>query len=292
LKAVVLAGGFGTRLRPLSCTRPKLLFPICNKPLLDWTLERLAKSEVKEVVLAVNYMSEAFIQRYGNSTRGIRLFHSREEKPLGTGGPIKKAEELIGHEEPFLVLNGDILTDFDYSKLMNKHVEKGATATIALHRVKDPSRYGVVELTDKNRVIRFAEKPIPQEAPSNLANAGIYILDPLIFDYIPVGRPVSIEREVFPKLAVEKKLYGYDSKGLWIDIGKSEDYLRANKLFLDTKIKKSQLAKSVSMKSAVNIRDPTVVGEKVVIEEKSKVGPYVAIGERTILGRRFLSRIR
>lgn len=288
MKAVVLAGGFGTRLRPLSCTRPKLLFPICNRPLLDWTLERLAKSGVKEVVLAVNYMSEAFIQRYGNSTRGIRLFHSREEKPLGTGGPIKKAEGIIGHEEPFLVLNGDILTDFDYMKLMNKHIEKGATATIALHRVEDPSRYGVVELAEKNRVVRFVEKPSTTKAPSNLANAGIYILDPLIFDYIPAGRPVSIEREVFPKLAVERKLYGYDSKGLWIDIGKPEDYLRANKLLLDTEIKKSQVANNVNMKSAVNIRDPTVIGEKVVIEEKSKVGPYVAIGERTILGKKVL----
>ena len=285
MKAVVLAGGFGTRLRPLSCTRPKLLFPICNRPLLDWTLERLAKSGVKEVVLAVNYMAEAFIQRYGNSTRGMRLFHSREEKPLGTGGPIKNAEELIGRKEPFLVLNGDILTDFDYSKLMEKHIEKGATATIALYRVADTSRYGIAELTEKNRVVRFVEKPAREKAPSNLANAGIYALDPEIFDYIPGGRPVSIEREVFPKLADEGKLYGYDFEGSWIDIGKREDYLKANKLLLDTQIKKSQLGKSVHMKSDVEIKHPTVVGEKVVIEEKSKVGPYAAVGERTILGK-------
>jgi NDP-sugar pyrophosphorylase family protein len=285
LKAVVLAGGFGTRLRPLSCTRPKLLFPICNRPLLDWTLERLAKSGVKEVVLAVNYMAEAFIQRYGNSTRGMRLFHSREEKPLGTGGPIKNAEKLIGRKEPFLVLNGDILTDFDYSKLMEKHIEKGATATIALYRVADTSRYGIAELTEKNRVVRFVEKPAREKAPSNLANAGIYALDPEIFDYTPGGQPVSIEREVFPKLADEGKLYGYDFEGSWIDIGKREDYLKANKLLLDTQIKKSQLGKSVPMKSDVEIKHPTVVGEKVVIEEKSKVGPYAAVGERTILGK-------
>jgi NDP-sugar pyrophosphorylase family protein len=285
LKAVVLAGGFGTRLRPLSCTRPKLLFPVCNRPLLDWTLERLDKSGIKDVVLATNYMAEAFIQRYGDSTRGMRLFYSREEKPLGTGGPIKKAEELIGHEEPFLVLNGDILTDFDYSKLLKKHVEKGATATIALYRVKDPSRYGVAELTEKNRVVRFVEKPAREKAPSNLANAGIYVLDPKILDYIPGGQPVSIEREVFPKLADKGKLYGYDFKGLWIDIGKPKDYLKANKLLLDTEIKKSQFGKSVRIKSAVKIKDPTTVGEKVVIGEKSKVGPYAAIGQRAILGK-------
>ncbi len=230
-------------------------------------------------------MAEALIQRYGDSTREMRLFYSREEKPLGTGGPIKKAEELIGHVESFLVLNGDILTDFDYSKLIKKHIEKGATATIALHRVKDPTRYGVVELTEKNRVVQFVEKPAREKAPSNLANAGIYVLDPEILDYIPGGRPVSIEREVFPKLADEGKLYGYDFEGLWIDIGKPEDYLKANKLLLDTEIKKSQLGKSVRMKSAVEIKDPTVVGEKAVIGEKTKVGPYTAIGERTILGK-------
>jgi len=285
LKAVILAGGFATRLRPLSCTRPKLLFPICNRPLLDWTLERLAKSGVKQVVLAVNYMSEAFIQRYGNSTRGMRLFHSKEEEPLGTGGPIKNAEGLIGHEEPFLALNGDILTDFNYSELMKKHIEKGATATIALYRVEDPSRYGVAELTKENCVVRFVEKPPREEAPSNLANAGIYVLDPEIFDYIPSGRQVSIEREVFPKLADEGKLYGHDFEGLWIDIGKPEGYLKANRLLLDTEIKKSRLGKSVRMEGAVEIKDPTVVGDKVVIEEKSKVGPYVAIGERAILGK-------
>jgi mannose-1-phosphate guanylyltransferase len=285
LKAVVLAGGFGTRLRPLSCTRPKLLFPICNKPLLDWTLERLAKSGTNEVVLAVNYMAEAFIQHYGDSTRGMRLFHSREEKPLGTAGPIKKSEELIGHEEPFLVLNGDILTDFDYSKLLKKHTEKGATATIALHRVKDPSRYGIAELTEKNRVIRFVEKPPREKAPSNLANAGIYVLAPEIFDYIPSGRPVSIERDVFPKLANERKLYGYDFEDLWTDIGKPEDYLKANKLLFDAQIKKSQVGKNVRMNSAVEIKDSTVIGDRAVIGEKSRVGPYVAVGERTILGK-------
>lgn len=285
MKAVVLAGGFGTRLRPLSCTRPKLLFPVCNKPLLDWTLERLASSGVKEVVLAVNYMAEAFIQRYGDSTHGMRLFHSREEKPLGTGGPIKNAKKLIGRKDPFLVLNGDVLTDFDYSKLMKKHIEKGATATIALYRVEDPSRYGIAELTEKNRVVRFVEKPAREKAPSNLANAGIYALDPDIFDYIPSGRPVSIEREVFPKLVDEGKLYGYDLEGLWIDIGKPEDYLRANKLLLDTKIEKSQLGENVRMKSDVEIEAPTMVGDRVVIGEKSKVGPYVAIGEHTILGK-------
>jgi mannose-1-phosphate guanylyltransferase len=229
---------------------------------LDWKLERLAKSGIKEVILAVNYMAEAFSQRYGDSAYGMKLFYSKEEKPLGTGGPIKNAEELIGREKSFLVLNGDILTNLDYSKLVKEHREKDATATIALYQVEDPSRYGVAELTEKNRIVQFVEKPSRNKAPSNLINAGVYVLEPKIFDYVPSGQPVSIERKVFPKLADEGKLHGYPFEGLWTDIGKLEDYLKANK-----------------------IKDPTIVGEKVVIGEKSEIGPYVAVGERAILGK-------
>ncbi len=285
MKAVVLAGGFGTRLRPLSCTRPKLLFPVGNMPMLDWTLERLAKSGIEEVILAVNYMAEAFIQCYGNSKYGMKLLYSREGRPLRTGGPIKKAEELIGHEETFLVLNGDILTNINYAELVEKHKEKEAIATIALYRVEDPSRYGVVELTEKSRVVRFVEKPVREKAPSNLANAGIYVLDPKIFSYIPSGRPVSIEHEIFPKLANERKLYGHDFEGLWIDIGEPNDYLKANKLFLDMEIKTSKIGKVVRIGVGAEVEDPTVIGEEVTIGEKSKIGPHVVIGERVTLGK-------
>ncbi|KPV62320.1 MAG: Bifunctional protein GlmU [Candidatus Bathyarchaeota archaeon BA1] len=285
MKAVVLAGGFGTRLRPLTCTRPKLLFPVGNRPLLDWTLERLAKSGTAEVILAVNYMAEAFIQRYGDSAYGMKLLYSREARPLRTGGPIKKAESLIGLEEPFLVLNGDILTNIDYARLAEKHKENDAIATIALYKVDDPSRYGVVELTEQNRVVRFVEKPMRGRAPSNLANAGIYVLDPKIFDYIPDGRPVSIEHEIFPKLADEGKLYGHTFDGIWIDIGELEDYLKANKLLLETEIKKSQLGRDVNIGGEAEIEDPTVIGERVTIGEKSKIGPYAAIGGYVTVGK-------
>ena len=169
MKALILAGGVGTRLRPLSCTRPKLLFPVVNKPLLDWTLERLAESGVKEVILAVNYMAEAFIQRYGKSRYGMKISYSREEKPLRTGGPIKKAEEMIGREKSFFVLNGDILTKIDYAELLERHEEKDAIATIALYEVEDPSRYGTVKLTENHRVIRFEEKAPRGKPPAILS---------------------------------------------------------------------------------------------------------------------------
>ena len=296
MKALILAGGFGTRLRPLSCTRPKMLFPVANMPLLDWTLKRLAKSKVKRVILAVNYMAEAFIKRYGKKAYGIKILYSRDpypapetlklfQRPLRTGGPIKRAEKLIGHKEPFLVLNGDILTNINYAELMKKHRASGAVATIALYKVEDPSRYGVVELTKENRIVRFVEKPTREEAPSNLINAGIYALNPEIFDYIPEGRPVSIEHEIFPKLAEEGKLHGYDFQGYWIDIGEPNDYLKANQLLLDIEIEKEKLGKNVALESETEIHKPCVIGENVSIGEKSKIGPYVAIGENVSVGK-------
>jgi mannose-1-phosphate guanylyltransferase len=295
LKAIVLAGGFGTRLRPLSCTRPKLLFPIGTKPSLDWTIEKLAKSGTKEVILAVNYMADSFIQYY-KSKQKPKISFSKDTvvsdkstifpRPLGTGGPIKNAESLIGRKEPFLVLNGDILTNMDYSELMKRHrANKKATATIALYRVADPSRYGVAELAQNNRVIRFVEKPPREKAPSNLINAGIYVLEPEIFDHIPSGKRVSIEREVFPKLAEEGKLYGYSFEGLWIDIGKPEDYLRANKLWLDVEIKTNQIGKNVEVDDQVKIKAPSTIDNGTRIGEKSEIGPHVAIGEHVTIGK-------
>jgi mannose-1-phosphate guanylyltransferase len=285
LKALILAGGVGTRLRPLSCTRPKLLFPIANKPLLDWTLERLAKSKVKEIILAVNYMAEVFIQHYGTAKYGMKLLYSREGRPLRTGGPIKKAEKLIGHDEPFLVLNGDILTNMNYTDLVKRHKENDAVATIALYRVENPSRYGIAEMTEKNRILRFLEKPARMEAPSNLANAGIYVLNPEIFDYIPCKCPVSIEYETFPKLAKKRKLLGYSFEGLWTDIGELGDYLKANRLWLDTEILKSKIEKSGRTKNNVEITTPTILGKGVAIGEKSKIGPYVSIGDNVTIGK-------
>jgi len=285
VKAVIIAGGFGTRLRPLSCTRPKHLFPIGGRPLLDWTLERLAKGGVDEVVFAVNYLFEAFVKRYGKSAYGMKLHYSQEARPLGTGGCIKNAEKIIGHNEPFLLLNGDILSNIDYAKITSEHMKKGATATIALHKVEDPSRYGVVEIGENNRIKRFIEKPERGKAPSNLVNAGVYVLSPEIFDSIPSEKPVSIEREVFPVLARDSKLSGYEFDGLWIDIGEPSDYLKGNKHLLDAEFKKGHMARSVKLEGEVEIQNPVVVGEHTRIGDKSRIGPHVAIGDNVAVGR-------
>jgi mannose-1-phosphate guanylyltransferase len=198
LKALILAGGLGTRLRPLSCTRSKLLFPIANRPILDLILEKLATGGVDEAILAVNFMADVIEQAFGGSKYGITLRYSRDEPPraassrssggaLGTGGPVKQAEKLLGRKEAFFVLNGDILTNTNYGKIMEEHRKNEGIGTIALHQVRTPQRYGVVELTERSRISRFVEKP-SEEPPSNLVNAGIYVFTPDIFDYIPTGK--------------------------------------------------------------------------------------------------------
>jgi mannose-1-phosphate guanylyltransferase len=283
LKAMILAGGFATRLRPLSCTRPKMLFPIVNKPLLQWTFERLAKNNVSEAILATSYRTEILFKQYRIPRCGIHITYSRDplRKPLGTGGPIRKAEKLIGHREPFLVLNGDIFAETDYQAILKEHEKNGATATIALHEVEDPSRYGVAELARDAHIKTFVEKPPPGTAPSNLINAGVYVLSPKIFQYIPKKRGVSLEREVFPKLVAEGKLYGHVLSGLWMDIGKPEDYLKINRKMLD--LVADQQRYKVS--SEVEVRKPVAIDRDVSIGKGSKIGPHAILGRDVIAGK-------
>jgi len=230
-------------------------------------------------------MAEVFMHRYGESAYGMNISYSIEKKPMRTGGAIKYAEELIGHKEPFLVLNGDIFSTIDYTALIEKHKENKAVATIALYRVEDPSRYGTVKLTEEKRITQFVEKAPLGKAPSNLINAGVYVLDPEIFNYIPGGRPVSIEREVFPKLAEEGKLFGHEFKEIWIDIGKPQDYLKANRVLLDAEPKKRLLGKDVNVEKGAQIIEPIMVDAGVNVGQNTKLGPYAIIGKDVILGR-------
>jgi len=284
VKAVIIAGGFGTRLRPLSCTRPKHLFPIAGKPLLDWTLERLAKSGVTEVIFAVNYLSEAFMEHYGKSAYGMRISYCHESRPLGTGGCVKNAEDVIGHDEPFLLLNGDILSKVDYAKLVTQHARNGGTATVALHGVRDPSRYGAVEIAEKNRIKRFVEKPPRGKAPSNLINAGVYALSPEIYEYIPTGRRVSIERETFPALARDGELFGYRFEGQWIDVGEPSDFIKGNRLMLDSELRNGHVSESADIDGGAQIINPVTVGEHTKIRARSRIGPHVSLSNNVDVG--------
>lgn len=274
MKALILAGGFGTRLRPISCTRPKTLFPIVNKPLLEGILERLAKNNINTAIIAINGITEFYIKKQQINQYGLEIKYSIDppKKPLGTGGPIKNAEKLIGKKEPFLVLNGDIFADLEYKEIIKTHLVKQALATIALYRVKDPSRYGCVEILANNQIKKFIEKPKKGSAPTNLINAGIYVLDPKIFKYIEKNKPVSMERQVFPKLVEEKKLFGHEMRGLWMDIGKPAGYLEANKILLKKQNKKYNYTNAI-------------IKKKVAIDTGVKLGLKTIIGPYTVLGK-------
>lgn len=236
MKAVILVGGEGTRLRPLTTNCPKPLIPLVNRPFLDHILYLLRTHGIHDVVLAVAYKSDSFEQAYGDgSPLGMRLTYVREEAAMGTGGAIKNVEGCLEPGETFLVFNGDILTDIDLTDMLRKHKASGSVCTISLTPVEDPSMYGVVDLDSNGRIQHFTEKPKREEATSNWINAGTYIIEPTVLDRIPEGRHYMVERGLFPGLLAEgQPMYGYKTEAYWLDIGTPGKYLQAQEdLLLD-----------------------------------------------------------
>jgi NDP-sugar pyrophosphorylase family protein len=263
------------------------MFPLANRPLLDWILESLAQKGVTKVVLAVNYMADILKQNFASLKHGIKIVYSYERKPLGTGGPIKNAERFLNEDgNPFFMLNGDILSSIDYSNLYAAHRATKAEATIALREVEDPSRFGVVELNGKNQIQNFVEKPNEGQLQSKLINAGVYTLNQSIFSLIPNGRKISIEREIFPKLVKNRSLFGYKFDGFWIDIGKPNDYIAANKLVLD-RIARNEpfLEKEIGISSKAKIIPPVAIGSNTIIGDDSQIGPYSSIGDNVTIAK-------
>ena len=227
MKAVILVGGEGTRLRPLTLEMPKPLLPVANVPFVERTLRRLAAVGCTEVVLSTCYRSEAFDRFADHAEIPVRIVV--EDEPLGTGGAIGYAAR--GFDDTFLVLNGDVLTDLDLGEVIDVHRRSGAEATIVLTPVDDPSRFGVVPTDADGRVQQFIEKPAPGTEPTNMINAGTYVCEPSILDRIPAGAVVSVEREVFPVMAERGVLFAHASDAYWLDFGTHLTYLQAN---LDT----------------------------------------------------------
>ncbi|MFX1562286.1 MAG: NDP-sugar synthase, partial [Promethearchaeota archaeon] len=243
LKAIILVGGYGTRLRPLTYQRPKQLLPLANATLIEYMIDHLKINGIKEIILATGFGVEKLKEKLGDgSSKGVTLQYSAEEKPLGTAGPIKLAEPFLRGSELFFALNGDIVTDIDYKLLLKAHQKYDATATIALYRVDDPSRFGVVDIDADDRIQAFIEKPAPGKAPSNLINAGCYVLNESVLDLIPSGKTTSIENETFPKLCKSGGIYGYEHKGLWIDTGTPSSYLEANSAILSKIVEEHKVA--------------------------------------------------
>ena len=232
--AIVLVGGFGTRLRPLTLDTPKQLLPVGDRSLLEWVVGRLASQGIGRVVLSLGYRPDAFVDAYPDGRcADTDLIYAVEPEPLGTAGAVRFAAESVGVDDTFVVLNGDVLTDFDVRRLLDHHRRLGVEASIALHPVADPSAFGVVDLDERGLVRHFVEKPPSGTAPSNLISAGTYVLEPAVLDLIPGGRAVSIEREVFPTLAAGGRLAGLADAGYWLDTGTPELLLTANLDVLD-----------------------------------------------------------
>jgi mannose-1-phosphate guanylyltransferase len=229
MHAVVLVGGFGTRLRPLTNTVPKSMLPVAHVPLIVRHIGQLERGGVDHVTLALGFLPEPFVQAFPDGRcGGVRLDYAIEPEPLDTAGAVRFAAEHAGIDETFVVTNGDVLTDLSIADLVATHRRQDAEATIHLIAVEDPSAFGVVELEPSGRIVRFVEKPAPGTEPSNLVNAGTYVLEPSVLDRIPLGTPTSIERETFPAVAAAGRFYSLATDDYWIDAGRPELFRQAN----------------------------------------------------------------
>ena len=229
MHAVVLVGGFGTRLRPLTDDIPKPMLPVVHQPMIVRLVDRLAEAGITDVVLALGFRPEPFAKAFDEGRHGdVRVHYAVEPEPLDTGGAIAFAARWAGIDDTFIVANGDIITDLDVSFLIDEHHRLGAHATIHLTPVDDPSSFGVVEMGKQGVVHRFVEKPQPGETDSNLINAGTYVMEPSVLDLIEYGERVSIERDTFPRLVGDGLLAGVSTRDYWIDTGRPDQFLQAN----------------------------------------------------------------
>jgi NDP-sugar pyrophosphorylase family protein len=288
LQAVVLVGGEGTRLRPLTLETPKPMVPIMNVPFLERTLLRLRAAGIDEVILPAGYLPAAISSYFGDGSRfGLTIDYVVEETPLGTAGAIKNVAQFI--KGPFFVLNGDVLTSLDLRKMLALHQQKQGMGVLHLIRVDDPSAFGCVVHDEAGKVSAFVEKPKREEAPTNEINAGTYLLDPAILDLIPEGRMVSIERETFPLVvAGARPLYAYTTNDYWVDLGSPDAYLRAHRdVFnggMPLGIEQGTSGPGAKDVPATSCISPVFVGAGVRIATGASVGPYVVLGDRSSIG--------
>ena len=288
MRAVVLVGGFGTRLRPLTLSVPKPMLPIGHVPMIARLVDRLGRGGVTEVVLSLGFRPEPFREAFPDGRCGdVALTYAVEPEPLDTAGAIKFAAEFAGIDDTFVVANGDVMTDLDVAALVDAHRSFGAEVTLHLIGVEDPSSFGVVDLAHDGSVRAFVEKPAPGTEPSNLINAGTYVFEPSVLARIPAGTKVSVERDTFQRIVADGGLYGVATDDYWIDAGVPTLYRAANLDLLDGKWRTERcdaLATSADVHVDADVRH-SIVGDRVhvgagatVVDSVLLPGAVVAAG--------------
>lgn len=294
LKAVIMAGGEGTRLRPLTSNQPKPMVPIFNQPVMEYIIKLLKFHNITDVVATLQFLPQMIKNYFGDgSDLGVYLRYTIEQSPLGTAGSVKNAEEFLN--TTFIVVSGDALTDFDLDKIIKFHKKKHSLATIALKRVENPLEFGVVITDDEGRIERFLEKPTWGEVFSDTINTGIYVLEPEVFNYIPKDKMVDFSKDVFPHILADgKPIFGCVTEGYWCDIGNYEQYMTAHQEVMQGKshinppgIKMRDdvwIGEGAYVHPSVDLNGPVVIGQNTRIEEGSFLGKYTVVGNNVLIG--------
>lgn len=275
MKGVILVGGLGTRLRPLTCNVPKPMIPLVNRPFIEHMLINLRNQGVDEVILAVQYLSERFREYLGDGSRlDMKLHIVEEPEARGTAGAVKNVEHML--DGTTFVFNGDVLTDLDLQAMLAFHREKGSKTTISLTPVEDPTQFGLVETERDGQVVRFLEKPRPEDIRTNLINAGTYVIEPDVFRYVPPEQHYMFERGLFPVLLqTGDPLFGYPSRAYWTDIGKPQNYLDVNHDILSGRVQCAMPGKEID--DRIWVEGETDIHESVQIIAPVVFGPGVRV---------------
>jgi mannose-1-phosphate guanylyltransferase len=292
-QAVILVGGEGTRLRPVTSRCPKPVAPVVERPFVSYILDNLARHGVERAVFSTGFLAEAIEAVIGDgSTYGLEVAYAVEDQPLGTAGAIANCESVL-HDGSFFVFNGDVLSDVDLTALAETHATKGGMGTIFLTPVDDPRRYGLVDLREDGSVASFLEKPGEWQGTA-LINAGVYVLEPEVLEMVPRGLLFSIERGVFPKLAAAGSLYGHVDRGYWRDIGTPDSYLQAHFDILERQLETSAgealgaqylyVAPGATVDDGARIVPPCYIADGVRIAAGARVGPLTVLGAGSTVG--------
>ncbi|WP_052487241.1 sugar phosphate nucleotidyltransferase [Gordoniibacillus kamchatkensis] len=288
MKAVIMAGGKGTRLRPLTCNTPKPMVPLMGRPVMEYTIDLLKEHGISEIVITTQYLTDVIRGYFGDgSDFGVKLHYFEEETPLGTAGSVKQAETFL--DETFVVISGDALTDFDLSRAIAYHRLQASSATLVLTRVDHPLEFGVVMTDESGRIIRFLEKPGWGEVFSDTVNTGIYILEPAVLRHVHSSGPFDFSKDLFPLLmSKDVPLYGYIAEGYWSDIGNLEQYRQAQFDLLDGKVKADIRAREamprvwigdgVKLDRTALVEGPAYLGAGTIVEEGVSLGAYSIVG--------------